>query len=66
LCHRRQIVSQRFRNREKIVIADPRLPEIVRPPAGLMRKKRPVYVWIGFALFLGAFIALLLLVFASD
>jgi hypothetical protein len=48
------------------VIADPRLPEIVRPPAGLMRKKRPVYVWIGFALFLGAFIALLLLVFASD
>jgi len=48
------------------VIADPRLPEIVQPPAGLMRKKRPVYVWIGLALFLGAFIALLLIVFASD
>ena len=46
--------------------ADPRLPEIVQPPAGLMRKKRPVYVWIGLALLLGAFIALLLLVFASD
>jgi hypothetical protein len=66
LCHRRQIVSQRFRNREEIVIADPRLPEIVQPPAGLMRKKRPVYVWIGLALLLGAFIALLLIVFASD
>jgi hypothetical protein len=66
LCYRRQIISQRFRNREKIVTADPRLPEIVQPPAGLMRKKRPVYVWIGLALLLGAFIALLLLVFASD
>jgi hypothetical protein len=47
-------------------MADPRLPEIAQPPAGLMRKKRPVYVWIGLALFLGAFIALLLIVFASD
>jgi hypothetical protein len=48
------------------VTADPRLPEIVQPPAGLMRKRRPVYVWIAFALLLGGFIALLLIVFASD
>ena len=46
--------------------ADPHLPEIVQPPAGLMRKRRPFYVWIGLALLLGAFIALLLIVFASD
>jgi hypothetical protein len=48
------------------VTADPRLPEIVQPPAGLMRKRRPVYVWIGLALLLGGIIALLLIVFASD
>jgi hypothetical protein len=31
-----------------------------------MRKRRPVYVWIGLALLLGGIIALLLIVFASD
>jgi hypothetical protein len=46
--------------------ADPNFPEIVPPPDGLMRKRRPVYVWIGLALLLGGLIALLLIVFASD
>lgn len=45
---------------------DPRLPEIIPPPSGLMRKRRPAYVWITLALLLGAFIALLVIVFASD
>jgi hypothetical protein len=55
----------RFRKSKKTVTRDPRLPEILRPPSGLMRKRRPAYVWITLALLLGAFIALLVIVFAS-
>ena len=31
-----------------------------------MRKRRPIYVWIGLALLLGGIIALILIVFTSD
>jgi hypothetical protein len=42
------------------------LPEIVPPPSGLMRKRRPVWVWIMFALLLGGLIALILVGLISD
>ena len=56
---------RRFTQSRENVTRDPRLPEIIPPPAGLMRKRRPAYVWIGLALLLGSIIALFL-IFASD
>jgi hypothetical protein len=52
---------------EKTVNGDPPLPEIVPPPPrGLMRKRPPIWVWIGLALLLGALIALVLVGLISD
>jgi hypothetical protein len=48
------------------VTAEPLLPEIVPPPRGLMRKRRPIWMWLAFALLLGALIALVLVVLISD
>jgi hypothetical protein len=58
--------SRRFTQSRENVTPDPHLPEIIPPPAGLMRKRRPAYLWIGLALLLGGIIALLLIIFASD
>ena len=38
----------------------------VSPPPGLMKKRRHILFWLGIALLLGAFIALLLVGLASD
>jgi hypothetical protein len=62
----RELNSRRLAQSKENVTPDPHLPEIIPPPAGLMRKRRPAYVWIGLALLLGGIIALLLIVFASD
>ncbi len=51
---------------KKIVTAEPLIPEIVPPPPGLMRKRRPIWMWLAFALLLGALIALVLVVLISD
>jgi hypothetical protein len=40
-------------------------PEVV-PPAGLMHRRRHIWFWLGVALLLGAFIALVLVGLASD
>jgi len=40
-------------------------PEVV-PPAGLMHRRRHIWLWLGVALLLGAFIALILVGLASD
>jgi hypothetical protein len=58
--------SRRLAQSRENVTPDPQLPEIIPPPDGLMRKRRPAYVWIGLALLLGGIIALFLIVFASD
>jgi hypothetical protein len=54
------------RQNKKTMTAEPLLPEIVPPPPGLMRKRRPIWMWLAFALLLGAFIALVLVVLISD
>jgi hypothetical protein len=45
-------------------IEDDDVPNV--PPQGLMRKPRHIGFWLGIALVLGAFIALLLIGIASD
>jgi hypothetical protein len=54
------------RQNKRTVTAEPLLPEIVPPPPGLMRKRRPIWVWLGLALLLGALIALVLVVLISE
>ena len=61
----RELNSRSFTQSKDNVTPDPHLPGIVPPPAGLMRKRRPAYLWIGLALLLGGIIALFLIVFAS-
>jgi len=61
----RELNSRRLTQSRDNVTPDPQLPEIIPPPTGLMRKRRPAYVWIGLALLLGGIIALFL-IFASD